>query len=115
MGIISTLKSVLGVGRERRERARDPGTSVTVEREPEAASERAVKGVEPADDGDPAGDGEPVDAIKGIGSAYAERLGDAGVHTVADLAAADVETLAEETGLGEGRIAGWIEHARART
>ena len=65
---------------------------------------------------DPAGEAtsaEPVDALDGIGPAYAERLGEAGVDTVADLAAADAADLAERTGLGDGRVAGWIERARS--
>jgi len=125
MGIISTLKSVLGVAGQSRERGSDPGTAVTVEREPEAASERAVKGIDaPAsttgsepDAAEDAveDDGEPVDAIKGIGAAYAERLAEAGIHSVSDLAAADAESLAEQIALGEGRIQGWIDRATART
>lgn len=54
----------------------------------------------------------PVDTISGIGPAYAERLGNAGVETVGDLAAADAAGLADETGLGEGRVTDWIERAR---
>jgi len=53
----------------------------------------------------------PVDELKGIGSAYAERLGNAGIESVADLAAADAATLDEETDIGQGRIEGWIEQA----
>lgn len=120
MGIISKLKSFLGGGADR-------GTPVAVEREPEAADERAVKGLDeeidhrlpdeaadaeaaPADD-----DGEPVDAIKGIGPAYAETLADAGVETVEQLAGADAEALADATGLGAGRVGEWIERAKARS
>lgn len=122
MGIISTIKSLLGGGD-------DGGSPVAVEREPAAASERAVKGLDDGvdhrlpDDGtddaestDTATDaGEPVDAVKGIGPAYAERLEAAGVETVADLAATDPEALAETTGLGAGRVSGWIERAESRT
>jgi hypothetical protein len=166
MGLISTIKSMLGIGGSR-DRSRDGsgGTDVTVEREPDASSERAVKesdsaatdtdtaedaggrtddtsdGSEltfendpgetlddgPADDdtasvdagGDDApdhepGDGEPVEEIKGIGPAYAERLGDAGVHTVSDLAGADAGDLDEATGIGENRLQNWIDRAQAR-
>jgi len=60
------------------------------------------------------GEGEPLDDIKGIGSAYAERLNDAGVADIAELARADAEQLAAETGVSEKRIATWIDRAKAR-
>lgn len=70
----------------------------------------------PAAGREPSGDdGEPVDAIKGIGSAYAERLADAGVETVAELAEADPVELAAATDLGSGRVGKWVDRARART
>ena len=59
-----------------------------------------------------AGSSESPDVLNGIGPAYAERLEDAGVDTVAELATADAADLADETGLGEGRIANWIEQAK---
>lgn len=116
MAILSKLKALVGLDSGGRGGS---GTSVTVEREPAAESERAVK--EPtagatnssAADAHPIPDAdEPVDTISGIGPAYAERLGEAGVDTVGDLAAADPAALAAETGLGEGRVTGWIERAR---
>jgi predicted flap endonuclease-1-like 5' DNA nuclease len=58
--------------------------------------------------------GEPVDAIKGIGSAYAERLAGAGVETVGDLVNADPEALAEATGVSQTRIERWADRARQR-
>jgi predicted flap endonuclease-1-like 5' DNA nuclease len=75
---------------------------------------------EPADDGsaeagdaeDDEPDGEPVERIKGIGPAYGERLGDVGIETVGDLAAADPAAVAEETSVGEKRATTWIERAR---
>ncbi|ELY61150.1 DUF4332 domain-containing protein [Natronolimnohabitans innermongolicus] len=57
---------------------------------------------------------EPVDSIKGIGPAYADRLTAAGVETVADLAAADAADLAEQTDVSEKRIQGWIDRAEVR-
>jgi predicted flap endonuclease-1-like 5' DNA nuclease len=188
MGLISAIKSLLGIGNTRdRSRERPGGTDVTVEREPDATSERAVKesGAKTADTGDavdtdegadtdeetgadegadvdegvdadeeadadeetgtdgdaeltfenepdtaggdasgatgeePDGEeretgGNPVEEIKGIGPAYAERLGEAGVHTVSDLADADAADLGEATGLGENRVQGWIDRAKAR-
>jgi len=132
MGLLAQLKSVLGFGSSddpahsnSRDR-RDGGTPVT----PETASEDAVKGTEtngasassggtgaPADSS-----AEPDDAtasvstekIKGIGPTYSQRLASAGVESVADLAAADPETLAAETGISETRLSNWIERARVR-
>ena len=55
-----------------------------------------------------------LESIEGIGSAYAERLREAGVADGTDLATADVDALAEETGIGERRIRGWIERVGER-
>ena len=55
-----------------------------------------------------------LESVEGIGSAYAERLREAGVEDAADLAAADPGTLATETGIGERRIRGWIERIGER-
>ncbi len=60
---------------------------------------------------DPEAAGESPDVLNGIGPAYAERLADAGVETVADLAGADAGALAEGTDISEKRLAGWIESA----
>ncbi|OAQ51783.1 hypothetical protein HTG_15485 [Natrinema mahii] len=57
---------------------------------------------------------EPVDSIKGIGPAYADRLAGAGVETVGELAVADAADLAEQTDISEKRIQGWIDRAEVR-
>jgi predicted flap endonuclease-1-like 5' DNA nuclease len=162
MGLLTKLKSALGLDRE--ERSAGSGSDVTVEREPSTESEAAVKepaeesadesedeGVdepvatetdasasteslvdeehtedptraaepaEAAESGDEAAaesdtkSGEDVSTVKGIGPAYAERLHEAGVETVADLAAADPETLGGETDLSPKRVGRWVEHAQ---
>ncbi|AUX08240.1 hypothetical protein AArcSl_0590 [Halalkaliarchaeum desulfuricum] len=69
-------------------------------------------GEEPATEPDE--DGEPVQNIKGIGPAYAERLEGIGITTVTQLAAADPEAVAEEAKIGEGRASTWIERANER-
>ncbi|WP_343161211.1 helix-hairpin-helix domain-containing protein [Halogeometricum sp. CBA1124] len=46
-----------------------------------------------------------------MGPAYAERLADAGVETVVDLADADAESLAEEIDVSEKRVQRWIDRA----
>lgn len=163
MSLISTIKSILGLGDSDRA---EQGTTVTVERDadvtpesdigdtpgetsyasevdattdespaaeatestedaedsavtPDVEEETASADVEGAtesadesdDDGTAADEGEPVDTITGIGPAYAERLADAGVHTVADLADADAAELADAIDVSETRIEGWIEQA----
>lgn len=55
-----------------------------------------------------------VNVLKGIGPSYSERLSDAGIETVADLAAADPADLAAETDISENRIERWTERAKAR-
>lgn len=54
---------------------------------------------------------EPVDSLSGIGPAYADRLGDAGIETVTDLADADAAEVAAATDIAEGRVQGWIDQA----
>lgn len=116
MTLLSRLKSMLGVGGDERDRS---GTTVTVEAEPDAASERAVKDAVTSDpaEAEPSGsegDGTAVDTLSGVGPAYAGRLAEAGIETVDDLADADPAALDEATDIGEGRLAGWIEQARSR-
>lgn len=53
-----------------------------------------------------------VEVIKGIGPAYARRLSSAGVDSVAELAAADADDLAEAVDLSPKRVGRWIERAR---
>lgn len=74
------------------------------------STEDVVTEAEPAEES--AGASEPVDVLNGVGPAYAGRLEDAGVETVADLASADPADLAAESDIAEGRLQGWIEQAR---
>lgn len=53
-----------------------------------------------------------VETISGIGPAYAERLGEAGVETVGDLLAADANTIAEGSDISQTRIERWQDRAR---
>lgn len=167
MGLLSKLKSLLGMQEE--SRSAGSGVDVTVERdssresedaveEPAAESERGVdepvatetdaaastesladeehtddptSAAEPAeagvtDDGQAeadveddvdtgpdteAGSTESVSTVKGIGPAYANRLEDAGVQTVADLAAVEPEELAERVDLSPKRVGRWVDRA----
>lgn len=67
----------------------------------------------PTDDASDGGD--PVETVRGIGPAYADRLDDAGVETVPDLAAADPAALAEAIEVAESRVERWVDRARDRT
>ncbi|MFT4890824.1 MAG: putative flap endonuclease-1-like 5' DNA nuclease [Halobacteriales archaeon] len=67
-----------------------------------------------AEKADPAEEATDVTDIKGIGPAYADRLSEAGVRSVADLADADPEELAAETDISATRIENWIEQASVR-
>ena len=98
-------------GDEDREDEQDDGVDVTVEHEPSTETEDAVKGTDTADE--PASDAD-LEEIKGIGSTYAERLREAGVADVGELAAADPADLAERADVPAGRLEDWIEQAQSR-
>lgn len=87
---------------------------------PESADETTdVESVEP--EAEPESEAEPASAtggstadvteIKGIGPAYGDRLGEAGIETVGDLAAADAAEVAEQVAVGENRVQRWIDRA----
>jgi polyhydroxyalkanoate synthase len=56
-----------------------------------------------------------LETLDGVGPAYAERLRDAGVQSVTDLAASDVVSLADEADVPVSRLEGWITQARNET
>ncbi|PSQ20450.1 hypothetical protein BRD04_08480 [Halobacteriales archaeon QS_9_67_17] len=79
-------------------------------------TETEQSAAEPAETTDPAPEAgeeghQHVESVSGIGPAYANRLADAGVESVDDLATADADALAEETGISAKRIGRWIERA----
>jgi len=82
----------------------DDGGSV----EPDTASDG-----ESTDEGDRV-PSEAVDVIKGIGPTYADRLSNAGVETVADLAEADADDVSQRADVPRGRLEDWIERAKNR-
>lgn len=173
MGLLEKLKSLFGSDEKRQSSgSRRSEPEVTVEREPSAESEHAVKGTDgatvatgggetaaggtasggsdgheepatpepPAEVGESGSDGTtgeadsdgvseesgsespddeaasggsaPVSEIKGIGPTYTDRLGEAGIETVADLAAAEIPEVADAAKTGETRAANWIERAQ---
>ena len=75
--------------------------------DPKGASDRAPK---------PAGQSPPDDLteIKGIGPAYARKLGEQGITSFADLAAAEPEVLSESFD-PRAAIEDWIAQAKDRT
>ncbi|MFB6235633.1 MAG: helix-hairpin-helix domain-containing protein [Halopenitus sp.] len=85
----------------------------------EEAAEETAEAAEVAEAAGPGEEAEEVpgeasasvDTIKGIGPAYAERLSNMGIETVADLAAADPAEVGEQASVGENRAATWIDRA----
>jgi polyhydroxyalkanoate synthase len=131
MGILTKLKSVLGMDGSGRSRGRSE-PDVTVEREPSTETEQAVKGSGPEDaprapqsataagssateaEGDEEAESADVEDIDGIGPTYADRLTAAGIETIADLAASDPETVADAAETSESRAEDWLDQARNR-
>ncbi|WP_408959484.1 helix-hairpin-helix domain-containing protein [Natrinema sp. 74] len=97
----------------------EPEDEPDADAEDVGAADGPVEGEADADEADtepepePANQ-EPVDSIKGIGPAYADRLAGAGVETVGELAVADAAELADQTDISETRIQGWIDRAEVR-
>lgn len=101
----------------------DVGAESTVEDdaepEPEIGEEtepEPVIGEEPEAEveEEPEPSGAALDDIKGIGPAYAQRLRDAGVESVEQLADADAAELADEIEVSEKRVSAWIDRAQSR-
>jgi len=88
------------------EEAADESTSESTE---EAADELEATADDAADE--PAPGDESTDAIKGIGPTYSDRLAEAGIDTVADLADATPETVADAAKTGESKAMSWIDRA----
>ena len=79
---------------------RDRFISVATSREPLPPSFRATP------------HGTPVDAIDGIGPVFADRLAGAGLGSVAALAKATPDQVAEAASVSTARARTWIELAR---
>ena len=54
---------------------------------------------------------EPLDSIKGIGPAYSERLHEAGITSVAELADGDAEEIGEAISVSPKTVGNWIDRA----
>lgn len=101
MGLLDTVKRLVGLGGERP--VAGEGTEITVHLEHPGADDQPT----PTDD-------TPLEEIKGIGPTYGTRLREAGIDTIAALADADAAALAGRTDIAETRLATWIDRARAR-
>lgn len=99
MGLVERIKRAIGLGGSTETDVE--GSDVTVHLE--------HPGVEEAD---PDPDQTVLEDIKGIGPTYGDKLRDAGIESVTELADADAEELAAETDISETRLATWIERAR---
>lgn len=84
---------------------RDRFISVAASREPEPP---VLKSAMPT----PAGPG--IDTIDGIGPVFAGRLKTAGIDSVAKLASATADTIAEAAGVSAARARSWIEQAQSQ-
>ncbi|WP_440007631.1 helix-hairpin-helix domain-containing protein [Halomicrococcus sp. SG-WS-1] len=88
--------------------AAQPEQTEATEPEPTPTEEQEEREAE-----EPDVEERPLEDVKGIGPAYAERLRRTGVENTVDLAAADPEEIADETDLSPKRIEGWIERAKS--
>lgn len=118
MSLLTRIKSLLGLDGSAEWDPEQPA-AVTVEHEPdEEEAEPSMPESEPVEEEDTDrgsdADGDPVRVITGIGPTYAERLDEAGISTVPDLAAADASALADTTDISEARVSNWIEAAKER-
>ena len=82
---------------------RDRIVTLTVAREPEPPTFRTPDAPPPDD----------LTEINGIGPAYAERLGDAGIKRFADLATSNPGFVSEAAGVSESRAQDWVDQAAA--
>ncbi|MFB6105049.1 MAG: helix-hairpin-helix domain-containing protein [Halobacteriaceae archaeon] len=113
MALLQRLKSLLGLGSPENKEDRDT-IEVNFDQGTDARDSGPIEDTAPEDtDEDEAA--VPVDAIDGIGPAYRERLTEAGIETVDDLATADPDAVAADTDLSPTRVEGWIDRAHDRS
>lgn len=123
MALLQRLKSLLGIATRHQRTHQDRGTEPTDGRTGSVGDTTSQYRSEDgptasdrdADREEAAPDTESVEAIDGIGPAYSDRLADADIDTVADLAAADAQTLADQTDISPARLERWIDRAQSRT
>jgi len=92
---------------DRSEPTEESDAAAAVDAVAEEAAEAAEEATaEAADDDPPSRD---VDTVDGVGPTYADRLRDAGIATVADLAASEPADVAEITGAPVSRVEDWFD------
>ncbi|MEM4446906.1 MAG: ribosomal protein L13e [Nitrososphaerota archaeon] len=57
-------------------------------------------------------EGTPLTILKGLGPKTAEKLKNAGIENLEQLAKSDAKLLSEATGISEKKLASWIEEAK---
>lgn len=96
--------------------AAGPGTDdeTTDDDEVDPAEEQEPESPD-VDTGEADADGTPVDEVKGIGPAYSDRLGEIGIHSIEQLAAADAEEIAGRIAVAEKTVEKWVDRAQERS
>lgn len=87
--------------------------TVTSDDEPEPSSDAETE--ETPTPEETAAGAEPVIEINGIGPTYSDRLTEAGIETIGQLADSDPETVAEAAEVSTSRASNWIENASDAT
>ncbi len=90
----------------------DPEHLARVEAAVESADGIGIESIDVELDGDGEAEADDLESIDGIGPAYAERLREADVASVAALAEADPDAVADAVGVGSSRARSWVEAAR---
>jgi polyhydroxyalkanoate synthase len=86
----------------------EDATQIEIDEVEDEAADAAVEVEEEPEAAEPPVETEAdVETVSGIGPTYAERLRDIGIETVADLAAAEVSTIAEAAQVSESRAQDW--------
>ncbi len=101
LGLLAFLGTVIWIMRDR-------FISLALPREPDPPAFRVAP--HPPLEEEPSQD-DDLTIIKGIGPVYAARLEDAGITTLAGLAAGEAEPLAETISVPTDRVENWIEEA----
>jgi len=92
----------------------DPTVAVDDAEAESAVDEAEAADAEPEADTDAAAadySDEPLDSIKGIGPAYSDRLHDAGITAIAELAEGDAEEIGDAISVSPKTVSSWIDRA----
>lgn len=90
----------------------EPDTDDTEDGDGNESDSTTDENEEETDDGGPTEASRRLQAIRGIGPNYANRLRDAGIEGVEELAEADARRVADATGASAPRADQWIERAQ---